>query len=164
MALKDEYFTISEASKEVGVTRQTISRWVKDGMLSAEKVGRAVLIKKNELYEYNEKRLLEEKRSSVEGQLISVIRETYGYADDIEIEFTDLGFVGPDRDDLRLSIEDVKIAWLFLINLKDGKQEKVWVRLGKPEILVRDKGDLFVFFGTKLPIEKMGREIHEGKQ
>jgi excisionase family DNA binding protein len=159
MALKDEYFTIAEAAKEVGVTRQTISRWIKDNMLSAEKVGRAVLINKKELYEYNEKRLLEEKRISVEGQLIELIREMCDYADDIEIEFTGLDFVGPDRGDPLLSFRDAKLAWVFLIKMKDGKQEKVWVRLGKPEALIRDKGDPFVIMGQKMPIEKMGKII-----
>ena len=40
MALKDKYLTISEAAKELGVTRQSISRWIKEGRVTAEKIGR----------------------------------------------------------------------------------------------------------------------------
>lgn len=50
MALKDKYITISEASKELRVTRQTISRWVKTGKFKAvEKVGRETLIPRDEI-------------------------------------------------------------------------------------------------------------------
>ena len=46
VALKDKYWTVTQAAKEFGVTRQTVSRWIKDGKLSADKVGRTVLINK----------------------------------------------------------------------------------------------------------------------
>lgn len=49
MALKDKYFTISEAAKELGITRQTVSRWIKDGKLRAETIGREKLIEKEQL-------------------------------------------------------------------------------------------------------------------
>lgn len=47
--LADKYFTISQAAKEVGVTRQTISRWITTGLLPAEKIGREKLILKPDL-------------------------------------------------------------------------------------------------------------------
>lgn len=50
-ALKDEYYTLSEAASLAGVTRQTISRWIKHGKLTGEKIGREVLIHKDELYQ-----------------------------------------------------------------------------------------------------------------
>jgi excisionase family DNA binding protein len=49
MTLKNKYFTISEAARESEVTRQTISRWVREGKLPAEKIGRETLIKKVDL-------------------------------------------------------------------------------------------------------------------
>jgi excisionase family DNA binding protein len=52
MALKDSYFTVAQAAKELGVTRKTISRWLADGKLSAEKVGREKLIKRHDLNEF----------------------------------------------------------------------------------------------------------------
>jgi len=47
--LSDKYFTITQAAQYTGFTRQTISRWVKMGKLTSEKVGREVLIKKDEV-------------------------------------------------------------------------------------------------------------------
>jgi excisionase family DNA binding protein len=44
MALKDEYFTISQAAKELATTRQTVARWIESGNMPAEKVGREKLI------------------------------------------------------------------------------------------------------------------------
>jgi excisionase family DNA binding protein len=52
MAIKDEYFTISEAARALGVTRQTVSRWIKKGRIDSESVGREILIKKNDLFQY----------------------------------------------------------------------------------------------------------------
>jgi excisionase family DNA binding protein len=49
MALKDKYYTISQAAKHVGVTRQTISRWIKEGRLHGERIGRETLIDKEEV-------------------------------------------------------------------------------------------------------------------
>lgn len=50
VGLADEYVTISQAAKAVNVTRQTISRWVKQGKISAEKIGRETLIEKDSLF------------------------------------------------------------------------------------------------------------------
>jgi len=57
MALKDNYFTISEAARELNVTRQTISRWVANGRLAGEKIGRETLISRKELFEYQRHQL-----------------------------------------------------------------------------------------------------------
>lgn len=59
MALKDNYFTISEAAKQLKVTRQTISRWVAKGNVPAEKIGRETLIKKKDLHKYHRMKLSE---------------------------------------------------------------------------------------------------------
>lgn len=56
MDLKDKYLTISEAAKELGVTRQTISRWIRDGKLEAEQVGREKLINKKSLERFLRKK------------------------------------------------------------------------------------------------------------
>lgn len=54
--LADEYITISQAAKAVNVTRQTVSRWIKQGKISAEKIGRETLIEKDGLFHlYDEK-------------------------------------------------------------------------------------------------------------
>lgn len=55
MALKDKYYTISQASEWLNVTRQTFSRWIKEGKFSTEKVGRETLIEKNQVWQYKNK-------------------------------------------------------------------------------------------------------------
>ena len=49
MAIKNKYLTVSEAARLLGVTRQTISRWMSDKKLRGEKIGREVLINKKTL-------------------------------------------------------------------------------------------------------------------
>ena len=46
MALKDMYYTISEAARELGVSRQTIYRWIADGKVPTEKIGGVMLVEK----------------------------------------------------------------------------------------------------------------------
>lgn len=65
MAIKDRYWTISEAAKQFNVTRQTISRWIADGKISVEKVGRETLIKKKDLHQYHRRRLSEAAAESI---------------------------------------------------------------------------------------------------
>ena len=57
MALKDQYLTVSQAVAQFSVTRQTIHRWIRDGVLTAEKVGRELLINRQSLDEYNTHRI-----------------------------------------------------------------------------------------------------------
>ena len=47
--ISDHYVTKAEAAKRVGVNRLTIWRWIEAGKLPAEKVGREVLIKLDDL-------------------------------------------------------------------------------------------------------------------
>ncbi len=47
MKIADNYFTISQLADAYGVTRQTVSRWIKQGKIKGEKVGREILINKS---------------------------------------------------------------------------------------------------------------------
>ena len=91
MALKDKYFTISEATKELNVTRQTISRWIKEGKLHGEKIGRETLIDKEECRKYRSQRLLEAVDDSIFGLYKGIIeqycREKGYWKPDVPIEF-----------------------------------------------------------------------------
>jgi len=167
MALKDTYYTISEAAKAVGVARQTVSHWINDGKISAEKVGRAMLIDKQKLHQYNNERLGEEKRRSTEGQLICFIREKYNYTDEDEIVFT-----GLDLSDLfdvffaKGNIKEIKtkkymMKYGFIITLKNGTRERILIQMGELESLIRGKGDPFVVTGFKQPIEDITKVILE---
>lgn len=85
MKLKDSYYTITEASKELGISRQTISRWITTGKIVAETVGREKLIKKDFL-----KDLLADKRidaifNKIRTELMTKIREKYNYSEEDKI-------------------------------------------------------------------------------
>jgi excisionase family DNA binding protein len=49
MSIEDEYSTIMEAKSYLGVTRQSISRWIREGILSSKAFGRVKLIKNKDL-------------------------------------------------------------------------------------------------------------------
>ena len=74
-ALKDAYFTISQAAEELHVSRQTISRWIARGKITAEKVGRVTLIKKEDLFQYEDRRLQARINDIVVKRLINRFRE-----------------------------------------------------------------------------------------
>jgi|GEM_PF-4340502 len=57
MALKDSYLTISQAAENLKVTRQTVSRWIAEGKLSAEKVGREKLIPRQDVESFGMQRV-----------------------------------------------------------------------------------------------------------
>jgi excisionase family DNA binding protein len=57
MALKDKYMTVAEAAREYKVTRQTISRWINEGRVEVEKVGREKLINKRSFEKYLKKKV-----------------------------------------------------------------------------------------------------------
>lgn len=106
MTLKDKYFTISEAAKEIGVTRQTISRWIADGKISAEKVGRETLIKKKDLQKYHRWKLSEAAADSIialyTATVADVFREEGRMEPDSHVEFAEDG----DENIIRLSDEE----------------------------------------------------------
>ncbi len=65
MALKDNYVTITQAAKQLGVTRQTISRWLAKGKVPGEKIGRETLIKKKDLHKYHIMKLTDTATDSI---------------------------------------------------------------------------------------------------
>lgn len=110
MALKDSYFTISEAAKEIGVARQTISRWITEGKLNAEKVGREMLIEKNELYRHEDERYGKLIYNLLVRLLTNYVREEYNYAKEDTVELIKAGR-----------------AFIFSVTRRDGTREKVTV-------------------------------------
>lgn len=77
MALKDDYSTISEAAKNLGVTRQTVSRWIASGELPAERIGRETLIKREELFAFSFDKLQERLMKIVPIRLMDHLRKDY---------------------------------------------------------------------------------------
>lgn len=49
MALSDIYLTTGQAGKLVGVNGLTVRRWVKTGRLTGERVGRQILVQREQL-------------------------------------------------------------------------------------------------------------------
>ncbi len=94
MALKDTYFTISEAAKQLKVTRQTISRWVAKGNIPAEKIGREVLIKRGDLHKYHSTKVGRFVADSVTSLCLSAVEDYarekgYGTRDGEYIKYLD---------------------------------------------------------------------------
>lgn len=73
MAIKDEYFTISEAARELGVTRQTISRWISQDKIKGERIGKETLIKKKDLFDYQQRKLID----AAARQIVALMNRAY---------------------------------------------------------------------------------------
>jgi excisionase family DNA binding protein len=82
MALKDTYYTISQAAKELGVTRQSVSRWIREGKLHGERIGRETLIKKDEVEQYGVQRINSPNVKQFYEIIIDEVRKRRGYAED----------------------------------------------------------------------------------
>jgi excisionase family DNA binding protein len=109
MALRDNYFTISEAAKATGHSRQTISRWVATGKIPAEKVGRETLIERVELFQFIEQRNDIWFDKVLPLRLIDFFRKEYNY----------------DKEDKIARVGD---EYDFLVTKKDGTLEKIEVK------------------------------------
>jgi len=87
VGLKEDYLTISEAAEQIGVTRQTISRWLKGGELKSESLGRIRLVSKKDLLSFQkDKRMTEIVDKKIVGGAREIIRSKLGYSKDDEIE------------------------------------------------------------------------------
>lgn len=111
MAIKDTYFTISEAAKELNVSRQTVYRWIADGKISTEKIGGVILVEKKAIRGYAAKKRFESFAGMMDTYLIDTVRKECGYTTKDIIEETKPG----------------KGRITFLVTRKDGTREKVQV-------------------------------------
>lgn len=109
MALKDEYFTISEAARELGVTRQTVSRWISIGVLTAEKIGRERLIEKEKVRDFHASKFEQAMSKAMVVIFIAYIREKYHFTEDDKIEQ-----IGDNPT--------------FAVTRNDGTREKIEIR------------------------------------
>jgi excisionase family DNA binding protein len=55
MSIKDEYLTVAETAKRLRITKQTVYRWIDSGQLTAEKIGKEMLIAKKTIIDRDEK-------------------------------------------------------------------------------------------------------------
>ena len=118
MALKDRYLTISEAAKELAVSRQTIYRWIADNKISAEKIGGLVLINKKAIQEYKRKMSTKSWVTWMDDFVMNSIRQKQGYTDMDKME--------------RLPNEGKNV--IYLVTREDGIREKV--KIGSIQIIL----------------------------
>jgi len=138
MVIKDLYFTITEAAKELNVSRQTIYRWITDGKISTEKVGGIVFIEKNTIRDYARKKSYEAFSQMMDMQLEDTVRRKLGCN---------------SEDKIKEIKADKNYVSTYIITHNNGTSEKVNIKdievimgLNKEEGLrVRD----FVLKGVK---------------
>ena len=116
MALKDSYFTITQAARELGVTRQTISRWIEQGKLSAERVGREILIAKQEFDkpEFTSKKVRTSVFRQFTEQILAKIKRECGYEDEAVLAIKEFR-----------PIDKHKSLFVLSITRKDGTRQIV---------------------------------------
>ena len=127
--LKDRYFTVSQAAAELKVSRQTVSHWIKEGKLTAERIGREALIEKVEVERVGD----EMNREMLMAQFVRTIRRRCYYTKDDKIEE-----IAPRGRCLR-----------FRVTRSDGVQQMV--RLPFDEIsFVEDEKGMLVNIGVQI--------------
>ncbi len=165
MALKDNYFTISEAARELNVTRQTISRWVANGKLAGEKIGRETLINKKDLFEEQRHQLTD----TAAGQIVTLMYRTYtdfcqkkGYIKAIE-RITE---VNPGEGYVELIVEGID-STSRIVRFSEKENQQVH-KLVMPRLTayLKDFGDTLKekaqnLIGSKLPEEIKGGDTQE---
>lgn len=87
MSLKEDYLTIFQTSKFLGVTRQTVSRWIKEGKLPIEKIGRQMFIKIEDVLEYQSNILGELIINTIKYYGTFFIKKWCGYGDEDIVRF-----------------------------------------------------------------------------
>jgi excisionase family DNA binding protein len=87
MPFREDYLTIAEASKFLGVTRQTVSRWIKDGRFNIEKFGRQILIDEHDVLELQGNILGSLIIRTIKYLNVYLIKGVGGYEDDAVIKF-----------------------------------------------------------------------------
>jgi excisionase family DNA binding protein len=111
MALKDTYFTISEAAKALNVSRQTIYRWIADKKIASEKVGGVILVEKKAIQESALKNFFESFSRMMDNYSVEYVRKKCGYKEEDKI----------------VRGKSEKDYLVFLITTKNGNCEKVKV-------------------------------------
>ena len=134
MSIKDTYYTISEAAKELNVSRQTIYRWIADNKIPTEKVGGIILVEKQPIQKYAVKRGLEFFREMLDGLAIDYLRRELSYTNEYKIKR-----VANRGDDL-----------VFLVTRQNGTSEKVLVGGAEVAIAMNKGQKTPVITGMKL--------------
>lgn len=144
VVLKDKYFTISQATGELNVTRQTISRWIKQGKLSAERIGRETLITKKEVQRLQHERVHE-----------SLMIYLANYLQD-RLEYKTVKGLKPVKGNLR-----------FSAIRSDGSHEILQIPIATIKLVTDKPGYYHIEFKVITPEkagDKEGTSIEEGEK
>ena len=141
MEFKDKYLTISQAAKELNVTRQTIHRWLVRGGIQTERVGRETLISKKELRRYLADQSIIQTQTQIVNDIINRVRGKYNYNAEDTVEFLDF----PQKKTL-----------LFYVTRKSGGEEMVYVDVGRAEP-IESADEKILTYGYKIPIKNIYR-------
>ncbi len=72
------YFSTSEIANILNVTRVTVFRWIKDGIITADKIGRNYAISHKELMKHVETRPINEEDKIEVKHLVEKVIKDYG--------------------------------------------------------------------------------------
>jgi excisionase family DNA binding protein len=120
MSLKDTYVTVSEAAEKLGVTRQTIYRWVKRGLMDSEKIGRETLIKKKDLHKLRLTKVVETFDEAIINGFIHDLRQDYELSSEDKIKH-----LGNLMFDVRKADGSHEVASIIVFEIKAKKV--VWM-------------------------------------
>ena len=137
MAIKDKYYTISEASERLQVTRQTVSRWIKEGKFTTEKVGRETLIEKRRVWEHKDMARVESIRKSVHNIIMDAVEKKYKMGEEI-VSFgirSTHSIVGP----ITFSITLESPEFVFEMRKRGGPRVYKFVEIDKIIISCKDE-------------------------
>lgn len=143
MTLKDSYSTLSEAAKELGVTRQTVARWVSEDDIAAEKVGRETLIQKSEIERFKSDRLMTAETGKLVNLMVDYIRDKYKYPEFDKIDF--------------FRFDPKNADFWFYVEKEGNVYTVVKVTVGKPTSIAERTPARFML-GMKFPILGIHRQ------
>lgn len=146
MTLRDKYFTIGQAAKYMDVTRQTVSRWIAEGKIRVERIGREALIEKPHIYRYEQQILDDKVGNSIinYAKICAEVGYDYSEGDIIELKKIRQGRI-----------------FVFSVTRRDGKKEEVNVKM---HIGMKRKAKGYGLDIRPMEIWQTGHKAPTGKQ
>jgi excisionase family DNA binding protein len=109
VGLKDLYFTIAEAAKELKVSKQTVYRWIEDEKIPTEKIGGIVLVEKKEIQKKVTKKVIDTLTSSFDNTIVEFLKK----------------HLKLNENDIVQSSQNENDTFSFLVTHKNGDKSKV---------------------------------------
>ena len=124
--LWETFYDIPQAATELGVSRQTIYRWINSGKLPIERVGKEILIGKDTLYGLEDLRLV----SLIRQNIIRKLRheaEQYHWLDENK----------QNEVVLTTELKGYKSnVYTFELTLNNGKKRKIVICIGEIKVSI----------------------------